>query len=85
VRGNQNLVISLHRASDLIMKVDALLTASPKGESRKDVKFLKDKHRCSTANAKDFLYFVLIELMYIFEKQYIHCPRPSCCFSDCKP
>ncbi|TRY97086.1 hypothetical protein DNTS_027277 [Danionella cerebrum] len=32
------------RASDLIMKVDALLSSSPKGESRKEVKFFKDKH-----------------------------------------
>lgn len=32
-------------ASDLIMKVDALLTAAPKGEVRRDVRFIKDKHR----------------------------------------
>uniref|UniRef100_A0A8C1Z1R5 UDP-glucose ceramide glucosyltransferase-like 1 n=1 Tax=Cyprinus carpio TaxID=7962 RepID=A0A8C1Z1R5_CYPCA len=42
--------LNAQKASDLIMKVDALLTASPKGEARKDVKFLKDKHRCSTKN-----------------------------------
>uniref|UniRef100_A0A8B9KK17 UDP-glucose ceramide glucosyltransferase-like 1 n=1 Tax=Astyanax mexicanus TaxID=7994 RepID=A0A8B9KK17_ASTMX len=30
--------------SDLIMKVDALLSAAPKGEARKDIKFVKDKH-----------------------------------------
>ncbi|XP_043104748.1 UDP-glucose:glycoprotein glucosyltransferase 1 isoform X4 [Puntigrus tetrazona] len=36
--------LNAQKASDLIMKVDALLTASPKGEARKDVKFLKDKH-----------------------------------------
>uniref|UniRef100_W5KUJ0 UDP-glucose ceramide glucosyltransferase-like 1 n=1 Tax=Astyanax mexicanus TaxID=7994 RepID=W5KUJ0_ASTMX len=32
------------RNSDLIMKVDALLSAAPKGEARKDIKFVKDKH-----------------------------------------
>ncbi|XP_028993003.1 UDP-glucose:glycoprotein glucosyltransferase 2 isoform X3 [Betta splendens] len=31
-------------ASDLIMKVDALLTAAPKGEVRRDVHFIKDSH-----------------------------------------
>ncbi|KAM7380489.1 hypothetical protein PAMP_003781 [Pampus punctatissimus] len=31
-------------ASDLVMKVDALLTAAPKGEVRKDVHFIKDSH-----------------------------------------
>ncbi|KAF5892752.1 UDP-glucose:glycoprotein glucosyltransferase 2-like isoform X1, partial [Clarias magur] len=31
-------------ASDLIMKVDALLSAAPKTEARKDIKFAKDKH-----------------------------------------
>lgn len=31
--------------SDLIMKVDALLTAAPKGEVRRDVHFIKDSHR----------------------------------------
>lgn len=48
MRGKLKPVITVHRANDLIMKVDALLTSSPKGEARKDVKFLKDKHRCST-------------------------------------
>ncbi|XP_072542692.1 UDP-glucose:glycoprotein glucosyltransferase 2 isoform X2 [Salminus brasiliensis] len=32
------------KACDLIMKVDALLSAAPKGEARKDIKFMKDKH-----------------------------------------
>lgn len=32
-------------ASDLVMKVDALLTAAPKGEVRRDVHFIKDTHR----------------------------------------
>ncbi|XP_063354024.1 UDP-glucose:glycoprotein glucosyltransferase 2 isoform X2 [Pelmatolapia mariae] len=31
-------------ASDLVMKVDALLTAAPKGEVRRDVHFIKDTH-----------------------------------------
>lgn len=31
-------------ASDLVMKVDALLAAAPKGEVRRDVQF-KDTHR----------------------------------------
>ncbi|XP_047456702.1 UDP-glucose:glycoprotein glucosyltransferase 2 isoform X3 [Mugil cephalus] len=32
------------QASDLVMKVDALLTAAPKGEMRRDVHFIKDSH-----------------------------------------
>uniref|UniRef100_A0A8C4IH67 UDP-glucose ceramide glucosyltransferase-like 1 n=1 Tax=Dicentrarchus labrax TaxID=13489 RepID=A0A8C4IH67_DICLA len=32
------------QASDLVMKVDALLTAAPKGEVRRDVHFIKDSH-----------------------------------------
>ncbi|KAF7667781.1 hypothetical protein LDENG_00047960 [Lucifuga dentata] len=32
------------KASDLVMKVDALLTATPKGEARRDVHFIKDSH-----------------------------------------
>ncbi|XP_076026136.1 UDP-glucose:glycoprotein glucosyltransferase 2 isoform X2 [Genypterus blacodes] len=32
------------QASDLVMKVDALLTATPKGEARRDVHFIKDSH-----------------------------------------
>lgn len=31
-------------ASDLVMKVDALLTAAPKGEVRRDIHFIKDSH-----------------------------------------
>ncbi|XP_061549023.1 UDP-glucose:glycoprotein glucosyltransferase 2 isoform X5 [Phycodurus eques] len=31
-------------ASDLVMKVDALVTAAPKGEVRRDVHFLKESH-----------------------------------------
>lgn len=33
------------RASDLVMKIDALLAAAPKGEVRRDVHFIKDSHR----------------------------------------
>ncbi|KAM9851238.1 UDP-glucose:glycoprotein glucosyltransferase 2 [Aulostomus maculatus] len=32
------------QASDLVMKVDALLTAAPKGETRRHVHFIKDNH-----------------------------------------
>ncbi|XP_037395129.1 UDP-glucose:glycoprotein glucosyltransferase 2 isoform X3 [Pygocentrus nattereri] len=32
------------KACDLIMKVDALLSTAPKGEARKDIRFMKDKH-----------------------------------------
>ncbi|XP_031152510.2 UDP-glucose:glycoprotein glucosyltransferase 2 isoform X3 [Sander lucioperca] len=32
------------QTSDLVMKVDALLTAAPKGEVRRDVHFIKDSH-----------------------------------------
>ncbi|XP_029936828.1 UDP-glucose:glycoprotein glucosyltransferase 2 [Myripristis murdjan] len=32
------------QASNLVMKVDALLTAAPKGEARRDVHFIKDSH-----------------------------------------
>ncbi|KAL0963881.1 hypothetical protein UPYG_G00314810 [Umbra pygmaea] len=31
-------------ASDLVMKVDALLAAAPKGDGRRDVRFVKDKY-----------------------------------------
>ncbi|KAK6487138.1 UDP-glucose:glycoprotein glucosyltransferase 2 isoform X1 [Huso huso] len=31
------------QASDLVMKVDALLTSAPKGETRRDVRFIKDE------------------------------------------
>uniref|UniRef100_A0A8C7U3M7 UDP-glucose ceramide glucosyltransferase-like 1 n=1 Tax=Oncorhynchus mykiss TaxID=8022 RepID=A0A8C7U3M7_ONCMY len=32
------------KASDLVMKVDALLAAAPKGEGRRDFRFVKDEH-----------------------------------------
>uniref|UniRef100_A0A674F4W1 UDP-glucose ceramide glucosyltransferase-like 1 n=1 Tax=Salmo trutta TaxID=8032 RepID=A0A674F4W1_SALTR len=32
------------QASDLVMKVDALLAAAPKGEGRRDFRFVKDEH-----------------------------------------
>ncbi|XP_055734580.1 UDP-glucose:glycoprotein glucosyltransferase 2 isoform X2 [Salvelinus fontinalis] len=32
------------QASDLVMKVDALLAAAPKGEGRRDLRFVKDEH-----------------------------------------
>lgn len=48
------------RASDLVMKVDALLTAAPKGEARKDVKLLKDKHR-SVLRQRFFWYWLILQ------------------------
>ncbi|KAI1899151.1 hypothetical protein AGOR_G00058600 [Albula goreensis] len=41
------------QASDLVMKVDALLTAAPKGEQRRDVKFTKDKHSVLHLSARE--------------------------------
>lgn len=36
---------SLFRASDLVMKVDALLSSQPKGEARVEYGFADDRHR----------------------------------------
>ncbi|KAJ3592196.1 hypothetical protein NHX12_007324 [Muraenolepis orangiensis] len=41
------------QASDLIMKVDALLSAAPKGESRKDIDFPKDVHSVLHLSPRD--------------------------------
>uniref|UniRef100_A0A8C5CEX1 UDP-glucose glycoprotein glucosyltransferase 2 n=1 Tax=Gadus morhua TaxID=8049 RepID=A0A8C5CEX1_GADMO len=43
----------LHRASELIMKVDALLSGAPKGETRKDVPFPKDVHSVLHLSPRD--------------------------------
>ncbi|XP_062861510.1 UDP-glucose:glycoprotein glucosyltransferase 2 [Trichomycterus rosablanca] len=40
----KQMSLAAREASDLIMKVDALLSAAPKVEARKDIKFVKDKH-----------------------------------------
>lgn len=40
----QEMGIKPKHASDLVMKIDALLSAAPKGEVRRDVHFLKDSH-----------------------------------------
>lgn len=40
----QEMGVKPKQATDLVMKVDALLNAAPKGEVRRDVHFLKDKH-----------------------------------------
>ncbi|XP_026784150.3 UDP-glucose:glycoprotein glucosyltransferase 2 isoform X1 [Pangasianodon hypophthalmus] len=40
-------------ACDLIMKVDALLSAAPKTEARKDIKFVKDKHSVLHLSARE--------------------------------
>uniref|UniRef100_A0A671PFV7 UDP-glucose:glycoprotein glucosyltransferase 2-like n=1 Tax=Sinocyclocheilus anshuiensis TaxID=1608454 RepID=A0A671PFV7_9TELE len=51
-------------ASDLIMKVDALLTSSPKGEARKDVKFLKDKHSIlQLAQREDEVFYDVVAIV----------------------
>uniref|UniRef100_A0A671SW33 UDP-glucose:glycoprotein glucosyltransferase 2-like n=1 Tax=Sinocyclocheilus anshuiensis TaxID=1608454 RepID=A0A671SW33_9TELE len=51
-------------ASDLIMKVDALLTVSPKGEARKDVKFLKDKHSVlQLAQREDEVFYDVVAIV----------------------
>uniref|UniRef100_A0A671SXF3 UDP-glucose:glycoprotein glucosyltransferase 2-like n=1 Tax=Sinocyclocheilus anshuiensis TaxID=1608454 RepID=A0A671SXF3_9TELE len=51
--------LNAQKASDLIMKVDALLTVSPKGEARKDVKFLKDKHSPFALSVYEVFYDVV--------------------------
>ncbi|TSO88057.1 UDP-glucose:glycoprotein glucosyltransferase 2 [Bagarius yarrelli] len=40
----KQMSLTPQNASDLIMKVDALLSAAPKTETRKDITFVKDKH-----------------------------------------
>ncbi|XP_072300712.1 UDP-glucose:glycoprotein glucosyltransferase 2 isoform X2 [Eucyclogobius newberryi] len=40
----QEMGIKSKQATDLVMRVDALLNAAPKGDVRRDVHFLKDKH-----------------------------------------
>ncbi|KAG1946091.1 UDP-glucose:glycoprotein glucosyltransferase [Pimephales promelas] len=56
--------LNAQKASDLIMKVDALLTASPKGESRKDVKFLKDKHSVlQLAQREDEVFYDVVAIV----------------------
>uniref|UniRef100_A0A3B4ZG90 UDP-glucose ceramide glucosyltransferase-like 1 n=1 Tax=Stegastes partitus TaxID=144197 RepID=A0A3B4ZG90_9TELE len=40
-------------ASDLVMKVDALLTAAPKGEVRREVHFIKDSHSVLHLSPRD--------------------------------
>uniref|UniRef100_A0A671SUR7 UDP-glucose:glycoprotein glucosyltransferase 2-like n=1 Tax=Sinocyclocheilus anshuiensis TaxID=1608454 RepID=A0A671SUR7_9TELE len=64
IKGKLKPVIALHRASDLIMKVDALLTVSPKGEARKDVKFLKDKHSVlQLAQREDEVFYDVVAIV----------------------
>ncbi|XP_073701315.1 UDP-glucose:glycoprotein glucosyltransferase 2 isoform X2 [Garra rufa] len=56
--------LNAQKASDLIMKVDALLTASPKGEARKDVKFLKDKHSVlQLAQREDEVFYNVVAIV----------------------
>nr|XP_009303048.1 UDP-glucose:glycoprotein glucosyltransferase 2 isoform X3 [Danio rerio]XP_021334640.1 UDP-glucose:glycoprotein glucosyltransferase 2 isoform X3 [Danio rerio] len=55
---------SAQKASDLIMKVDALLSSSPKGEARKDVKFLKDKHSVlHLAQREDEVFYDVVAIV----------------------
>lgn len=49
----------LLRASDLVMKVDALLSAAPKGESRRDVQFVRNSHRWATLDPSFSFTFVM--------------------------
>lgn len=44
------------RASDMVMKVDALLSAQPKGDARIEYQFFEDRHR----------YRISVEFMHIF-------------------
>uniref|UniRef100_A0A671PJF0 UDP-glucose:glycoprotein glucosyltransferase 2-like n=1 Tax=Sinocyclocheilus anshuiensis TaxID=1608454 RepID=A0A671PJF0_9TELE len=56
--------LNAQKASDLIMKVDALLTSSPKGEARKDVKFLKDKHSIlQLAQREDEVFYDVVAIV----------------------
>uniref|UniRef100_A0A673LA37 UDP-glucose ceramide glucosyltransferase-like 1 n=1 Tax=Sinocyclocheilus rhinocerous TaxID=307959 RepID=A0A673LA37_9TELE len=56
--------LNAQKASDLIMKVDALLTSSPKGEARKDVKFLKDKHSVlQLAQREDEVFYDVVAIV----------------------
>ncbi|XP_051761615.1 UDP-glucose:glycoprotein glucosyltransferase 2 isoform X1 [Ctenopharyngodon idella] len=56
--------LNSQKASDLIMKVDALLSASPKGEARKDIKFLKDKHSVlQLAQREDEVFYDVVAIV----------------------
>nr|XP_055070737.1 UDP-glucose:glycoprotein glucosyltransferase 2 isoform X1 [Misgurnus anguillicaudatus]XP_055070738.1 UDP-glucose:glycoprotein glucosyltransferase 2 isoform X1 [Misgurnus anguillicaudatus]XP_055070739.1 UDP-glucose:glycoprotein glucosyltransferase 2 isoform X1 [Misgurnus anguillicaudatus]XP_055070740.1 UDP-glucose:glycoprotein glucosyltransferase 2 isoform X1 [Misgurnus anguillicaudatus] len=56
--------LDAQKASDFVMKVDALLTAAPKGEARKDVKFLKDKHSVlHLAQRDDEVFFDVVAIV----------------------
>ncbi|XP_076857427.1 UDP-glucose:glycoprotein glucosyltransferase 2 isoform X2 [Brachyhypopomus gauderio] len=52
------------KASDLVMKVDALLSAAPKDEARKDVRFVKDKHSVlHLAPREDEVFFDVVAIV----------------------
>uniref|UniRef100_A0A8C2ELG5 UDP-glucose ceramide glucosyltransferase-like 1 n=1 Tax=Cyprinus carpio TaxID=7962 RepID=A0A8C2ELG5_CYPCA len=56
--------LNAEKANDLIMKVDALLTSSPKGEARKDVKLLKDKHSVlQLAQREDEVFYDVVAIV----------------------
>ncbi|XP_029460576.1 UDP-glucose:glycoprotein glucosyltransferase 2 isoform X2 [Rhinatrema bivittatum] len=48
----KNMEIDSKSGSDLVMKVDALLSSIPKGEPRKDIKFLKEQHSVIKINPR---------------------------------
>uniref|UniRef100_A0A671VZ49 UDP-glucose glycoprotein glucosyltransferase 2 n=1 Tax=Sparus aurata TaxID=8175 RepID=A0A671VZ49_SPAAU len=64
-------------ASDLVMKVDALLTAAPKGEVRRDVHFIKDSHRWAT-----FFSFLSVQRGESFDFVLNLSPRENEVFYD---
>ncbi|XP_043926163.1 UDP-glucose:glycoprotein glucosyltransferase 1 [Protopterus annectens] len=49
----QQLGVEEDHASDLVMKVDALLSAQPKGESRTEYQFLEDRHSAIKLRPKE--------------------------------
>ncbi|XP_057192327.1 UDP-glucose:glycoprotein glucosyltransferase 2 isoform X1 [Triplophysa rosa] len=56
--------LDTQKASDLVMKVDALLSAAPKGEARKDVKLLKDKHSVlHLAQREDEVFYDVVAIV----------------------
>ena len=58
------------RASDLVMKVDALLSAQPKGDTRIKYQFFEDRHRYRIS--VEFVHIYLYLSSFIFPyKLYI--------------
>ncbi|XP_046707685.1 UDP-glucose:glycoprotein glucosyltransferase 1 isoform X1 [Silurus meridionalis] len=60
----QQLGIEEDRASDLVMKVDALLSSQPKGEARVDYGFTDDKHSAVKIRPKEEeVYFDIVAVV----------------------